>query len=692
MCQLKRQTKPSVILLLSIALSTRIVFTALGQGVTIPGPSPTASGSLLYTCPMHPDVRAATPGNCVQCGMSLVGTAATSEVMDYELRLETTPTAVKAGDRVQLRILVFHPKTGEQVKEFEVVHDMPFHLFIVGRDLENYQHIHPTQQQDGGLTTQTVLPAPGHYEIFCDFFPTGGAPQVIHRSLATDGISGGGRHALQSALEPDRSLIRSVAGIRFELRPEPAHPVAGQPTLLKYYLVDDAAELPVQDLQPYLGAWGHTVSLREGATDFLHAHPTGLIPAGADRSRLLSGPRVSFKTFFARPGHHRIWSQFQRKGKVITVSFTVYVSRLDRIAKWDGRGWSSAVDSPVNGVDGAVRALAASERDLYLGGDFAMVDGTRANGVAKWNGHEWSGLGGGVKGRVWAIAVRGKEVYVGGDFTEAGGKPAQGIARWDGRSWSALSSGITGSRDHFATPTVYALAVRGRNVYVGGQFAMAGGVTANGIAMWDGHTWTALGGGVRTGTDDGVVRDLALRGRDLYAGGQFITAGDVSAHNIAKWNGRRWSALGSGVRGNLETVLTIGVQGRDVYVGGMFTMAGGLRASNLAKWNGTNWSAFDVQTYDGVREIAVSGRNVYVGGATFFLPGGLETKGIVKWDGGNWGALGPGIGQGRYTGPILAIASRGSTLYVGGDVFSLPGPVIPGREGRIGRSEADPRQ
>jgi hypothetical protein len=114
------------------------------------------------------------------------------------------------------------------------------------------------------------------------------------------------------------------------------------------------------------------------------------------------------------------------------------------------------------------------------------------------------------------------------------------------------------------------------------------------------------------------------------------------------------------------------VSGRDVYVGGMFTMAGGLGASNLAKWNGSEWSAFDLQTYDGVRDIAVRGRWVYVGGASFTLPDGVATKGIVKWDGRDWSALGGGVGSGSYTGPVMAIAPSGGDLYVGGDAFSLP--------------------
>ena len=37
-------------------------------------------------------------------------------------------------------------------------------------------------------------------------------------------------------------------------------------------------------------------------------------------------------------------------------------------------------------------------------------------------------------------------VYVGGVFTTAGGVPVNGIAKWDGSNWSALGSGFnTGS-------------------------------------------------------------------------------------------------------------------------------------------------------------------------------------------------------------------------------------------------------
>src|SRR5438445_2203855 len=92
---------------------------------------------------------------------------------------------------------------------------------------------------------------------------------------------------------------------------------------------------------------------------------------------------------------------------------------------------------------------------------------------------------------------------------------------------------------------VSALAVSGSDLYAGGNFTTAGGSTANSIAKWNGGSWSALGSPV-TGMNNEVVA-LAVSGSDLYAGGVFTTAGGSAANSIDRWNGRSWSALGSGM-------------------------------------------------------------------------------------------------------------------------------------------------
>jgi len=104
---------------------------------------------------------------------------------------------------------------------------------------------------------------------------------------------------------------------------------------------------------------------------------------------------------------------------------------------------------------------------------------------------------------------------------------------------------------------------------------MAGDVSANYIAKWDGSSWSALGSGM-----NGPVYALALSGTNLYAGGAFTMAGGASANRIAKWDGSSWSALGSGMNGY---VWALAVGGSDLYVGGDFTMAGGKGSTNVAK-------------------------------------------------------------------------------------------------------------
>jgi len=71
-------------------------------------------------------------------------------------------------------------------------------------------------------------------------------------------------------------------------------------------------------LERYLGAWGHLPAASHDLIDTLHEHPF-----------LAQGGQMQFNLVFPRPAVYRVWVQFQRRGVVNTVAFTVPVSRLE---------------------------------------------------------------------------------------------------------------------------------------------------------------------------------------------------------------------------------------------------------------------------------------------------------------------------------------------------------------------------
>jgi hypothetical protein len=286
-----------------------------------------AQETATYVCPMHLDVRAEEPSKCPRCGMTLIpATPPISE--DFELRMEAVPARPGPNERVHLRFSIHNPRTGERVKQFAPLHDELFHLFIVSQDMESFQHIHPRFDPDGTFEIDTVLPRPGRYKVYSDFFPVEGTPQVLQQNLST---SGPPRDLLGSSarLTPDVSTVKIEGGMRIELKIEPEKITAGRPATLKYHLTDAKTGEPVTDLLPYLAAWGHTLILSEDQTDYVHSHPEETVPEASDRATLKGGPTVTFNALFPRPGMYRIWSQFLRGDKLTTVSFTVGVSRLE---------------------------------------------------------------------------------------------------------------------------------------------------------------------------------------------------------------------------------------------------------------------------------------------------------------------------------------------------------------------------
>lgn len=133
-------------------------------------------------------------------------------------------------------------------------------------------------------------------------------------------------------------------------------------------------------------------------------------------------------------------------------------------------------------------------------------------------------------------------LVVSGSFSAAGASGVANIATWDGTSWSSLGPGL--QRLDATGAIVEALTVFQGKLIAGGSFTHAGSKLVNYIASWDGVEWQAIGGGVTAVSFPSVRAALAVYNGELIVGGNFTSAGGLSASRIARWNGVQWAIVG----------------------------------------------------------------------------------------------------------------------------------------------------
>lgn len=216
------------------------------------------------------------------------------------LRLVPSETRIEAGVDREWTFEV-RDDDGDVVTEFAETHDRLAHLILVRRDLTNFRHLHPELDGDGTWTASFALRDPGAYRAFVDVL-VDGEPTTLAVDLLASGDADYG---------PPPGSTREASAAGYDVSMSPRRVRAGEATTLEFAARRDGAAAA---LEPYLGALGHLVALRDGDLAYLHVHPEETAPDEGV---------VRFAARFPTAGRYRLFLQARPEGELVTAAFDV---------------------------------------------------------------------------------------------------------------------------------------------------------------------------------------------------------------------------------------------------------------------------------------------------------------------------------------------------------------------------------
>lgn len=198
-------------------------------------------------------------------------------------------------------------RAGTPVTEFATAHGKELHLIVVRSDGAAYRHVHPALNPSTGTwSLPWTWQDAGSYRAFADF-TVGDTKATLSRTIEVGGaFAPAPRTATVTEAQVDGFDVTVQGGL-----------VAGTGSELTVEVSRSGAS--VTSLEPYLGAFGHLVALRDGDLAYLHVHAHGDEPKPGDTS----GPAVTFTAEAPTAGRYLLYLDFQVDGKVHTAEFVL---------------------------------------------------------------------------------------------------------------------------------------------------------------------------------------------------------------------------------------------------------------------------------------------------------------------------------------------------------------------------------
>ncbi|TDL24213.1 hypothetical protein BD410DRAFT_786308 [Rickenella mellea] len=236
-----------------------------------------------------------------------------------------------------------------------------------------------------------------------------------------------------------------------------------------------------------------------------------------------------------------------------------------------------------------------------LGGNFSFTatgSTSESEGVAFYDlksGSVNALSGNPVNGTVRALLVAGDALFIGGEFTLTGNDGVSGLAIYDLAEQKVDVSGLQALQGNAGTPVVVrsltTSAAKPNTVVVAGSFAKAGSLACAGICLLDASTkqWSALGSGIA-----GEVASVRYAGDNqdlLFASGSIVLSGTTVA-NVAmfSFSNSTWTAVGNGadIPGPVTAIEVDNGNASSVFAAGRLNDGS---SSFLSFWNGASWSS-----------------------------------------------------------------------------------------------------